>query len=519
MRNSKTGPLRPNRVACAVSLALLSLAASNSALAQQSPVGAEADAAAAAVPTSTVLVVGTRLSQQSSIDRKKGAATAMDSIVAEDVGSLPDRNVGEAISRMAGIVLDRGDFGEGVTVAVRGNSADLTRVELDGQGVQSAGGTDQNGGGSGRGVEFRQLSADLIKSVDVVKGSTADMTEGALGGGIVIKTRTGLDFKKAFASLRLGGTQNSLDKKWTPDANLIVSNKFLDGRLGLMMNLSANTLNNEAHSMQVSQTAQQGYYRLLDFDNSPEKTYSFNPSTVNVGDSLATTAIVHAPLIAGGFFDSETPLSLVTKAGAIKSKDECKSTFRNLTQPELDLIVTASRPAVMAQRGNELATCLNQWNDYTPSNARYFVRKERDRKQNADLRADFKVNNQLTLYVKGSFNRRDTQIEQLTLQLGLVKNPQFLQSVTLPGYTGAVFTDNTTTLQRSAVPASGYYLYPNELSTRGNNTPIMGAVTNVDPASVSYDASHHLTRFTISDGQFLTDNTYETAQTSSQYGQ
>jgi TonB-dependent receptor len=131
----------------------------------------------------------------------------MDSIVAEDVGSLPDRNIGEAISRMSGIALDRGDFGEGVSVAVRGNGPDLTRVEIDGQGVQSAGGTDMNGGGSGRGTEFRQLSADLIKSVDVVKGSTADMTEGSLGGGIIIKTRTGLDFKKPFASVRVAASR------------------------------------------------------------------------------------------------------------------------------------------------------------------------------------------------------------------------------------------------------------------------------------------------------------------------
>jgi hypothetical protein len=49
---------------------------------------------------------------------------------------------------MAGIALDRGDFGEGVSVAVRGNGPDLTRVEIDGQGVQSGGGTDMNGGGA-----------------------------------------------------------------------------------------------------------------------------------------------------------------------------------------------------------------------------------------------------------------------------------------------------------------------------------------------------------------------------------
>jgi hypothetical protein len=67
----------------------------------------------------TVLVIGTRQSQQSAISRKKNAATAQDSIVAEDVGAFPDRNIGEAISRIAGVALDRGDYGEGVTVSIR----------------------------------------------------------------------------------------------------------------------------------------------------------------------------------------------------------------------------------------------------------------------------------------------------------------------------------------------------------------------------------------------------------------
>eukprot|EP01032_Pedospumella_encystans_P038845 gene38845-44030_t len=159
------GQLRPKRLSYAIALAL----ASNIALAQEAP---KTEAPAKDTAIQKVVVSSTRASQQSGIDRKKNAATAQDSIVAEDVGALPDRNIGEAISRIAGIALDRGDFGEGVSVAVRGNSADLTRVEIDGQGVQSGGGTDMNGGGSGRGVEFREMSSDLIKSVDVVKGST-----------------------------------------------------------------------------------------------------------------------------------------------------------------------------------------------------------------------------------------------------------------------------------------------------------------------------------------------------------
>ena len=54
-----------------------------------------------------------------------------------------------------------GAFGEGVSVSVRGNAANLTRVELDGQGVQSAGGTDMNGGGGGRGAMMQACGADI----------------------------------------------------------------------------------------------------------------------------------------------------------------------------------------------------------------------------------------------------------------------------------------------------------------------------------------------------------------------
>ena len=66
-------------------------------------------AATAGDEAQTVLVVGTRASQQSALAGKKNALNAVDMIVAEDVGSFPDRNVAEAISRVSGISLDRGD--------------------------------------------------------------------------------------------------------------------------------------------------------------------------------------------------------------------------------------------------------------------------------------------------------------------------------------------------------------------------------------------------------------------------
>jgi TonB-dependent receptor len=476
MRNIQIGQIRRDRLSAAVSLALATLIASKVALAQDNQT-APAEQTQASSPAgddgkiTKVTVVGTRASQQSSIERKKNAATAIDSIVAEDVGSLPDRNVGEAISRIAGIALDRGDFGEGVTVAVRGNGPDLTRVELDGQAVQSAGGSDMDGGGDGRAVEFRQLSADLIKSVDVVKGSTADMTEGSLGGGIQIHTRTGLDFKKPFASLRVAGRQSNLNKKWEPDANLILAKKYLDGRLGLLLNASTTTLDNEGHQAQVS-GSNQGYYRLYDFDNSPQKTFTFQPNTLNMADPTSTAPFLQSPLVGGGNLDSSTPLELLTKSAAAQSKQACYDSFPAFTSDQLKTISgSKAQSAAQSQRTNERNTCLNQWNDYTPSAPRYIVKREIDRRQSLDLRADFKVNNELTVYAKGSYSRRHDDVNQLAFSMG--------------------------------------------------NFAIKNGVAGVEPGSVVVDANHHVLQYTFdniaTNGVAKTDQSHGIGLTTARY--
>ncbi|MET0266857.1 MAG: TonB-dependent receptor [Duganella sp.] len=515
-QSSKLHPARKT-ITRAVALALASLVSSHAAIAQESSTAATA--ATADQPDAEirkVVVQGTRASQQSGIERKKNAATAMDSIVAEDVGAFPDRNIGEAISRIAGVALDRGDFGEGVSVAIRGNSADLTRVEIDGQGVQSAGGTDMNGGGNGRGVEFRSLSSDLIKSVDVVKGSTADMTEGSLGGGVVIKTRTSLDFKEPFVSLRVAGSQSSLNKDWSPDANLIATRKFLDGRLGVLLNASTSRMINESHSTEIATSRNAGYARLLDFDNSPNKTFTYLPSTLSANDPAVTTPTLRSPLTNGGTFDAATPLEILTKSAAANTKADCYAAFPALTTAQRNAFNgNTARNQASNARSNELLSCLNQWNDYTPSLVRFIQRRQEDKRNNLDLRFDFKVNNQLSVFAKGSYSRREVDDSNQTLSLGGINvNPDVSTS---PTYFGPTFTDSAAGV-RSVVPGSGYFLYDNA-SYRAQQPFARGAVANVDPRSVVVDANHHVTQYTISDANGNTDQIHNVMKTTSRYFQ
>ena len=526
--------IRPTRLAYAISLALASLVASPT-FAQDNPPTQDAASAQAteaapaggqsAAPAArgnnevasgiATVVVSTRKSQQSSIARKKNAATALDSIVAEDVGSLPDRNIGEAISRMAGVALDRGDFGEGVTVAVRGNGPDLTRVEVDGMAVQSA--NSAGPGSSGRGNEFRQLSADLIKSVDVVKGSTADMVEGSLGGGIIIKTRTGLDFKEPFASVRVAGTTNNLNKKWEPDTNVILSRKFMDDRFGVILNASKSTTANEQHQMQVATSANTGYARAIDFDNSPEKTFTYNPATLNMADPASTTPAGTTvgssgiyPYTSGtGNYMTATPQEILTKSAAAKTKADCYAAFPQLTTADATLknLSSTNRNNAVNARQNELLSCLNQWNDYTPSLVRNKVQTEVDRRQNLDLRGDFKVNRELTVYLKGSYSKRNT-----------TNNTSFLSLGGMNVNTAKTFVDKNGV--RSVAPGTtGYYLYPTTASFLSNNPAVQGAVTNVDPSTVTVDASHHVTSFGISDGSATVDQIYQKSNTITKYFQ
>ena len=460
------------------------------------------------------VVVSTRRSQQSSIARKKNAATAIDSIVAEDVGSLPDRNIGEAISRMAGIALDRGDFGEGVTVAVRGNGPDLTRVEIDGMAVQSA-----NNAAGGRGSEFRQLSADLIKSVDVVKGSTADMVEGSLGGGIVIKTRTGLDFKEPFAAVRVAGTTNNLNKKWEPDTNVILSRKFFDNRVGVILNASKSTTANEQHQMQVATSAAAGYARTIDFDNSPEKTFTFNPATLNMDDPASTTPAGPAlgstgiyPYTNGtGNYTTYSPYEILTKSAAAQTKAECYSAFPQLatTDASLKNLSSSNRTNAVNERQNELISCLNQWNDYTPSLIRNKIQTEIDKRQDLDLRADFKVNRELTVYVKGSYSKRETD-----------NNTSFLGLGGMAVNTAKSYVDtNRVRAVAAGENGAGYYLYPSSVSYLSGGPAVQGAVANVDPSTVTVDASHHVTGFGITNGTAGIDQIYQKSDVITKYFQ
>src|SRR3546814_4237339 len=73
----------------------------------------------AAPADDSIVVTGIRASLESAQERKRTADAIVDSIVADDIGKLPDSNTTEALQRISGIQISR-DRGEGGSVAIRG---------------------------------------------------------------------------------------------------------------------------------------------------------------------------------------------------------------------------------------------------------------------------------------------------------------------------------------------------------------------------------------------------------------
>ena len=183
----------------------------------------------AATTGNVITVTGVRASLQSAQTIKRNADSIVDSIVAEDIGKLPDNNATEALQRITGVQVTR-DLGEGSGIAIRG----LPQVEttLNGRETFTAGG--------GRTFNLEDLPAELIARIDVYKSPTADLIEGGLGGLVDIRTHRPFDFN----GFHISGTikndyADSVDKS-KPSASVLVTDRWQTGigEVGLLGSIS-----------------------------------------------------------------------------------------------------------------------------------------------------------------------------------------------------------------------------------------------------------------------------------------
>ena len=178
-----------------------------------------------------VVVTGLRQSLVNSMTIKRDSLGIVDAISPEDIGKLPDTNLAESLQRITGVSIDRSG-GEGAFVTVRGFGPEFNTVLLNGRQIATP--TDPSQA-SGRAFSFDTLASELISGVEVYKSSVARLQSGGVGSAINIDTARPFDYEgfKLSASADANYEENS--EKTSPDAAFLVSNRFADDRLGVLV--------------------------------------------------------------------------------------------------------------------------------------------------------------------------------------------------------------------------------------------------------------------------------------------
>lgn len=215
-----------------------------------------------------VVVRGMRSSIQSAQELKKASNKIQDSIVAEDIGKLPDRSIAEALQRISGVTVSRFDqpgdpehfAGEGAGVSVRG--LPQVRAELNGRDIFSA--------ADGRALSFDDVPAELMAGVDVFKSPTADMIEGGLGGIVNLRTRMPFDQDGQLLSATVKANYGDVISETNFEGSVLYSNVWDTniGKLGFLVDFSNSEISSRADNLY-----NRAYFPRNDIDDYDETVY------------------------------------------------------------------------------------------------------------------------------------------------------------------------------------------------------------------------------------------------------
>ena len=141
-----------------------------------------------------IVVTGQRAAERAALETKRQALTIVDSLVANDVGKLPDQNIAEATRRLPGVSVAN-DQGEGRYIILRGLPYQYTNVTLNGLTAPAP-------EPDGRQVKLDDIPSAVVGGVDVYKSLTPDLEASAIGGDVDIHTLSAFDRTKPFLTAR-----------------------------------------------------------------------------------------------------------------------------------------------------------------------------------------------------------------------------------------------------------------------------------------------------------------------------
>lgn len=271
-----------------------------------------------------VVVGGAFNGQRRALSSQKNAMGIVNVVSADQVGKFPDSNIGDALKRISGINVQY-DQGEARFGQVRGTSADLSSVTINGNRIPSAEGDTRN-------VQLDLIPADMVQTIEVNKVVTADMDADAIGGSINLVTKNTPN--KRMFNATAGSGYNAVSKKAQLNLGLTYGDSFFNDKLGLMFSGSyqnapggsdnaefeydvddGSVVMKEAQMRQYYVTRERQSYSLaLDYEFNPDHKISFKGIYNRRNDWENRYRVVYKDLDESD--PSEQSIELQTKGGA-----------------------------------------------------------------------------------------------------------------------------------------------------------------------------------------------------------
>lgn len=206
--------------------------------------------------------------QALAINQQKTARGIVNIVSEETFGAMNDGNIGYALARLPGLTVNEGEDGTPEGVNIRGLASEFNSFQLDGNRLAM------------RGFSTRDLVADSISNIEVIKAPTPDRDGDAIGGMINVISRSA--FQRDGREIRLGASMNylGLAEKWGHNVKATYSDLY--GIFGQEKNLGV--------SVTLSQYDSNRYYENNDTDwtllnpatnptyNLPGFPFYFNPN-------------------------------------------------------------------------------------------------------------------------------------------------------------------------------------------------------------------------------------------------
>ena len=226
LRRARLAKMFKLSLTAAASVAVLAMTAQAHA---QDAAASPAAAPAAADDNTVVVVRGVKASLTKSLAIKRQSNQVVESVVAEDIGKLPDNNVVEALQRVTGVqVTDRGT-GEVGTITIRG----LPDVETtwNGRNIFTA---------SGRAEALQDIPSTLVREIDVYKTRDAGQLETGIAGQVDVSTLRPFDFKGPEVSVALRDVNLKPANTSNPAWSVLLSDRWHTGMgdIGALVNIA-----------------------------------------------------------------------------------------------------------------------------------------------------------------------------------------------------------------------------------------------------------------------------------------